>query len=462
MNGKTRPNILFENQNNLSLWISSTYDEKEMSIDLSVNNRSVKTIGDPFRMEYFKYWTLEYEHSYMIEEEIFQLKNKPGMILAVASIYSNLKKVIRKETPITLNIFNWRPKMVLIPEMFILNLLPGPFETDCHDYDISQSFCYQSCVGKVQDGAGMTGDSADLLDSCSISCSKDDCLRVAFHQRVGMLPDVGIEHPIHGVKQSSFGGNSISITSTAMFPLSLFIQQSLGLITMFFEVMVLDFLTPAYMMICYILRIRRTDKRHLGKRKRKMWGRIRRRLRNSFLLSIASGCCAHVILHINHFMQYRTSTEAYIGEAMIQRVPIIGVCFPHNKPMNMTYRDIDLSTPKYNSTLIISFGDEQKPLRILTYFVGMTKCFAAVPTSIASESVGKYLASITILNMSAVSHVYDIATGLSNDVPRDPPRFRIIDPYVRGFDLVSFTGVMGINSGNEVDIDTKITPMGNM
>ena len=346
-------------------WVFGIYDEKylraatkgidELQINLTMNGRKVVLKDNPYVISQFKCWPFDPPFEFNLEDEIFLVETKYQSIVMV--INRNLNHIVQR--------FFQKPIYVILPssnafrflETTVIKQLSFPYKANCKHYNISQEHCIFYCfLGTYSD--------TSTIRKCLKKCIKGDCFKLIYRDRFGSIDtDVGMRR--------CFGSDFLSIISYPLLPLSLFIQQIVGLIIMFFEISINDVAN-------YIFR----KLRQLIANILKYFIRCRKKC---FILSliirilIYFGCMTHIIFSTNIYLQYRTSTESFYGSPIIDYIPTFGICFDLKSQRNdtMTFEDIRNDNSSFREIANVSSPSLQLyNYRAYKYYKNRKQCFA--------------------------------------------------------------------------------------
>lgn len=193
--------------------------------------------------------------------------------------------------------------------VYAVTLSPSPYDTNCQNYNVTQAFCFESC-SKFTNVTSIT--------ACRVQCIKPDCRTLSFRSRYITLPP---PNNMHGLAVSKDMWVLVSVPAFTSISL---IQQIVGLVTMFFDLAIIDILTPIMSMALFCYKsIRRKLIRKMA-RSLKVPGRI------LLKVSIISGLLYHIYLSIYHYAAYETATEARIESVGERLIPNLFIC-PYGK-----------------------------------------------------------------------------------------------------------------------------------
>lgn len=110
---------------------------------------------------------------------------------------------------------------------FYISFLEQPYDTNCFKYGNGGYNCYQSCIWESDDDLlhGLV-DQLSIYNKCE-KCKKQDCYTLKFTDSIGTSK---FERMTLGYREIYF-----SVSAAASFTFKLFIQQIIGLVTIFFE-----------------------------------------------------------------------------------------------------------------------------------------------------------------------------------------------------------------------------------
>ena len=380
-------------------WLTATDDADQLGLNLTLNGHPIRILNEPFMADNYKCWPLEYNQSELITDEIFVL-NMDNPRLGLAVLNRGLMNQYKVAFPKKAQGFIKPLGIALIAEMYIFKLLPAPYESDCGVYNVSQKYCVLSCVKKLEKELSM-----EVIESCSEPCRKPDCLNMIPYHHLGVTL-------IGKYLTAQFGSNHISIMSRAMYPVSLYIQQTIGLIGMFFDFVFLDLKGPMFLIWTRMFRLRGADIRTSKHRTIRRMKRFARSLLRKFAeIIITFGCLAHIGMSTRHYVQYRVSTQAYIGDSFQDYVPKLGVCLKDDMT-NVSFA--------VENVLNVTFFDKFKPKSSEVYFKSGWHCYAiSPPEGINYPATGSSLADVQFLNQFR----FQISSGFEEDIPRRKPYF---------------------------------------
>ena len=371
------------------------YSNEYLELNLTMNGRDVKYIGERFLLGSYVCQAIAYEISDEIEEEIFELGSRINFV-GKSLILRNLKH-LQNEFTNTAASFTVE-KLVRVSNILSINLLQYPFDTDCKRYEKSQFYCYIRCVSKnfVSISTLMA-----VKNKCGDKCNKSDCskIRLVTFQRKWYAMQV------------IFGTRYISVNASPLFPFTLLIQQLIGLITIFFDVTILDLKIPLYRVLTAILKLKSVGNKKIKKKAERRRRRFKRKLIRAIVLGlIIVGCLFHVSWSTSDYMQYRSYSETYIGKSSTQYLPYMGVCNIFPSPNQSQTEHV-----VYNATHV---GDELNTT-ITLYRHSRQHCVAYAPSRREIDIKDREL--IFIASLSNDQSV-EISSDYFDDKPKSIPQ----------------------------------------
>ena len=336
--------------------------ELESHISFSISNKSVRLIGDPFYYQFFKCWLMEYNQSDMIIEETFVISPTFDLFESGALIRRDFPNRIQTITePFTTFADRW--SYYTIVDFMLIDLMKPPYDTDCYDYYISQADCKTECLNLIYKSNRLD---TKEINSCIVECKKKDCLLIYNSLRRGSYD---MESSLNDDQMIFvYGDENMLLKTNPMFPPSLFIQQVVGLITMFFELCALD--------VADKLRVALNKLIRMGKCMRKSFQRkLRYCLRSALKVIIVTFCYAHIVFSILDYMKYKTSNEAFFGSS--NKIPNVNVM------VCITNSNIDKIS---NDTIGIFYADNTTESTMYRYDYNGLRCVTAVPLQATSST----------------------------------------------------------------------------
>ena len=239
-NNHTIPSPIGLSEEKIKEMFDNTINISELSqkMSLSVNGKKVHLNGNPILISFsdcYKCWNIQYENDSMIETEVFQYVsqvNRSEDSTLITRDFPNRIKILRA------NVYAFSYENYILRNLFIVSFLKLPYETDCMEYEISQDSCLADC----EKGMNTVMKLFERKIECSKKCNKKDCHQLITYANQGVQDLQSFQNLKEWNERIEFTvfGENISIQSSPMFPISLFIQQVIGLITMFFEIAVID------------------------------------------------------------------------------------------------------------------------------------------------------------------------------------------------------------------------------
>lgn len=375
-------------------WYTGTYDEKhlraatygieELEINLTMNGRNVIFKDNPYPILGYKCWSFDPPFGSSLEDEIFLVRTEYRNI--IMAINRDLNHIVRRfiQNPIHMiislhhNAFFW--------EAVVIKQLSFPYKTNCKHYNIYQHYCFTQCsLG--------TYDDTSTIRKCLKKCIEGDCFKLEYRARLGSIGSK------EGMRRC-FGSDYLSIITYPFLPLSLFIQQIVGLVTMFFEISISDVadytLRKLTQLIANVLNC------FIKCRKRCF-------ILPSIIRILLYFCCmTHIIYSTHIYLQYQTSTESFLGSPMTDYIPTFGICFDMENQLNATTKFDDIKNHNSNFKEIAnisSSGVQLYDYKAYKYYMNRKQCFAL------------HIAHNTRFNreMITVKFVKDIPYNLSID-----------------------------------------------
>lgn len=205
--------------------------------------------------------------------------------------------------------------------MYSITLLESPYDTNCFNYNGSKHDCMNECKN--------INSNSDYSDLCSEKCGKSVCNILLFRQ------SIIAQRYFDGKKRYvtvSFSEDMISLTSNPAFTPILFWQQIVGLVTMFFDLAILDILTPITIVssYCYVAIKIKKIKKVLKSIKKNSYT-----LLDIFIFSLF---LYHMHYYVDYYMRYETTSETYIGKINDNTIPNIRI----NPFRNVSYVNITI------------------------------------------------------------------------------------------------------------------------
>ena len=243
----------------------------------------------------------------------------------------------------------------------VIKQLPFPYKTNCKHYNVSQLHCSVCCLLRTSSD---TSTYTSHVKKCLKECIEGDCSKLIYRGGYSSIDSK------EGMR-TCFGSDYLSIITYPLLPLSLFIQQIVGLITMFFETSISD-------VADYTLRkLRRLIANIL-----KYFINCRKRcfiLPSIIRILFYFGCMTHIIFSTHIYLQYRTSTESFVGGPMTDYVPTFGICFDEENQWNptTTFEDIRKDNPSFREIAnVSSSGVLVSNYTAYKYHMNRKQCFA--------------------------------------------------------------------------------------
>lgn len=128
---------------------------------------------------------------------------------------------------------------------------------------------------------------------------------------------------------------------------------------------------------------------------------------------------------MSHYFEYRTSSEAFLGEPINQNIPSVAICFNHNISNEKTFLEINFLTPNFSDIFSVSFAQKYKSNDSITGFKTNQKCFTVwKPLEIEDTSENIILSII-----SKKKILMDASFSFFQNIPRNYPQIQIENYY---------------------------------
>lgn len=238
---------------------------------------------------------------------------------------------------------------------FIFEFLQSPYDTNCNVYAISQSKCYFNCIDRFSNNHNAISRSRHANGKCSNHCIKKDCIILLFNSFLSMNPNTS-------VFTAAFSKECIGMKSTPFYGIIFFIQQIIGLVVMFFDIAIIDART-LIIKLSIILRqkLRNSKTIFITRKQARRWKRRMRNVKNILFSLIVTCCITHCGISIGYYLQYKTSTETYIGTPLSISMPYTGLCTDneyiseHVHSFNESYGIRYIGYSKYETSNILLY-----------------------------------------------------------------------------------------------------------
>ena len=412
-------------------WVNVSMSKEEILNSFTMNGRNVNVSNDPFMFSGVKFWKIEYETSKELEDEVFEINTNLSLenSLVINRVLSGRGKL---EISNTLVAFIKYPKLNVILAMVVLRLLSSPYDTDCVTHNVSQVYCIDSCMKPFisslpRNVTELSDEMKVVAHDCYIKCEKKDCLTILFDFFLSK------NRSKQGFWSSIFDGKQIiSIKSAALFGLFLFIQQTFGLIAIFFEFVVLDLIDPLVEFLKWSSGLMVKKRRIFHTRQEESEQIFRwKKLREVFIMLVLCGSVIHFSFIMSHYFEYRTSMEAFFGNPTIQHIPNITICFAHNVSSyngtnGMTFEQVESTTPTFEETFNVSFpfqsvnssGDRNVTLKPRTVFKSSQKCFFVSPPEGSDSTLDEIIVTITSLKYKPIDATFSLNGDIGHQYPQ--------------------------------------------
>lgn len=166
--------------------VSNTFNQTYINIKLFRNEHPVLLIDDPFILANAKCWDVKYNISKNeIRDEIFSLSMLEFIqsVKGAAFISRNLISRYQYEAASPVALFVERIGSTKMFELYVLKQLEPPYDTMCHNYNISQDYCYALCENNLQKHLNST-----IYSKCLDQCTLDDCIKLITYYRYTETP----------------------------------------------------------------------------------------------------------------------------------------------------------------------------------------------------------------------------------------------------------------------------------
>lgn len=389
--------------------------------DILVNDRKTSLNQDHFLLDDYECWKTNYKQPVEPGDEIFVIIPKIDLTHK-GYMLRNIARRGKYGNDVYKNGFEKDVFMTKVAVMTSLQLLSSPYDTDCVGYSISRSYCFLICQRDLRN----ITPSDQIKDQCFERCKKHDCTQIFFDFIFSKKNDY---HQLSAV----ISKNKLLIETQPSSALPLYIQQTIGLITMFSEISMLDFQKPIFKIIWWFVRLMR---------RKMMWMRKFRRhwIKKIIFFTIIVGCLSHFAFSIGDYLRYRTSTEANIVDPMKRYVPNLGICLNHDLPDNLTFAQINLTTPE-NGLIFMGDEDFYETERVKKYFKTDQVCYSRYAKPFPSNTILTAQYEPFALFSSYKYNMLDVSFSFFDDIPRSKPQ--------------AWTGIIG-RRGIEWKFATKI------
>lgn len=204
---------------------------------------------------------------------------------------------------------------------FILKLLGFPYSTNSFRYDYNQHDCYVRCKKELG--------SNDSSSFCSYKCRRQDCSQIFFFSSYTQ------RYHAENLHYLWVGNHVLGLYSHPKYTFSLYTLQVLGLVTIFFDLMLLDIKGLLLHVISLIFSTKPKGRDPLERRKKgKISRRLQRWIRRIVPKIIYIGCFLHLVHRTTEFFKYLSSSERRIGRQDDIFMPYISLCFDKSKDVS--------------------------------------------------------------------------------------------------------------------------------
>lgn len=231
--------------------------------------------------------------------------------------------------------------------VYEIRLLLAPYDTDCLFYNTSQKQCSFKCSRSANQ-------SIESKSACSNQCIKPGCLTLKLIEEKRSL------WPSNGLIAATFSKDVLIMNSGSSLTMISFVQQVLGLVTLFFDIAIVDIIVPLIVIAKYIMKLIRSKcVQRLLKNAEKHLNRLLKSI-------ILCGLLFHQYAYIVNYMKYNTSSETLIGLNSDMTVPYLRIC-SNGKSMNTTV-EVEI----LGSSRLIYLTDNQSCYDIIPDYLNKT------------------------------------------------------------------------------------------
>lgn len=197
--------------------------------------------------------------------------------------------------------------------MYILSLLPAPYTSNCHEYETTQIDCIESCM-RISGFKRNENVTDEGRIKCSNECPKKDCKSILFFKSLTKR----VQYSKTLVQW--FSSLYVRFQSQPMFTFVYYTQQVIGLVTMFFELMILDIANPfVKLLLCVVRLLKRIGKLKMSS--------VKSYISKFITYVMWIGCLSHIIYSFISYMEYETTSETEYGKLREISVPSVAICY---------------------------------------------------------------------------------------------------------------------------------------